>query len=109
MYESPRLVSINTINAAYGQGLMSMGTCTVNVNVNANAGVNVNAGANVNVGANANAIAIVLVVNHYSPIGAGDPRCSPLKFLDTTTFLDDGEAEQLPPLTLGRRLGCLSS
>ena len=84
MYESPRLVPINTINAAYGNGSMSMGLCSVNVNANTNANANVNAVANVNVAANvsaavnaaaaANAVAVVLVVCHYTPLGSEDPR-----------------------------------
>jgi hypothetical protein len=83
MYESPKLVPINTINAAYGNGAMSMGLCVANVNAaaNANAGVNVNVGANavaaVNAAAAANAVAVALVVTHYSPMGDADTRNGP--------------------------------
>ena len=80
MYESPKLVPISTINAAYGQGNMTMGLCLTNVNVTANTNVavnalaSVNAGIDVNVAAAANAVAIVLVVKHFSPHGNADPR-----------------------------------
>jgi hypothetical protein len=85
MYESPKLVPINTINAAYGNGAMSMGLCVANVNAaaNANAGVNVNVGAAanavaaVNAAAAANAVAVALVVTHYSPMGDADTRRGP--------------------------------
>lgn len=86
MYESPKLVPMNGINSAYGHGQSSMGLCVVNVNLVAN--VNVGALANVLIGVLApafavvcvaamtcaNAVAVALVVNHYSPIGAIDPR-----------------------------------
>lgn len=74
MYESPKLVPITTINAAYGQGNMTMGLCLANVNATANTNVtvnhtvSVNAAASVNVGvavnaaAAANAVVVVLVI-----------------------------------------------
>lgn len=74
MYESPRLVPISTINAAYGQGNMTMGLCasmvnatananiTVNVNVSVNLAAAVNVDVTVNAGAVANAVAVVLVI-----------------------------------------------
>jgi hypothetical protein len=85
MYESPKLVPMNAINAAYGHGAANMGLCVVNIN----AAANVNVGVLVSVLAPAfavacaaamtcaNAVAVALVVNHYSPLGALDPRLTP--------------------------------
>jgi hypothetical protein len=65
MYESPKLVSVNAINAGYGHGpYMTMGLSLTNVNcvVNATVGVNAAAVATVVVGAAAVAAAVVVVV-----------------------------------------------
>ena len=78
MPDSPRLMPISTINAAYGGGPYTVGlvNCTVGVNINVGANVNVgaNAAAVINAVAAANAIAVSLVVVHHTPIGQDDPR-----------------------------------
>jgi hypothetical protein len=108
MYESPRLVPITTINAAYGHGAMTMGLCVVNVNaaananaaVNANVAVNaaaaVNVAAGVNAAAAANAVAVVLVVNHYTPHGEADPRNEPAAEIADAS----GESAGAPPVAV---------
>ena len=87
MYQSPRLMPITTINAAYGYGgpfTLGLVNCTVSANVNSVANVNVgsnvnvlgnvNAAVAVNAAAASNAIAVALVVCHYTPLGKDDPR-----------------------------------
>ena len=43
MYESPRLISISTLNQGYGYDHLSMGVVTCTLLVNVNVGVNINA------------------------------------------------------------------
>jgi len=59
MYESPRLVSVNAINAGYGHGpYMTMGLSLTNVNCTVNATVGIVIGA----AAVAAAVVVVVVV-----------------------------------------------
>ena len=67
MYDSPRLVSINTINRGYGYNQLSMGVVTCTLLVNVNIGVNVNAGANALAVANAAAVVLIEVGASTSP------------------------------------------
>lgn len=63
MYESPRLVSINAINAGYGHGpYMTMGLSLTNVNCVVNASVGANLVVAAVAGAAAVAAAVVVVV-----------------------------------------------
>jgi len=67
VYDSPRLVSINTINRGYGYNQLSMGVVTCTLLVNVNIGVNVNAGANALAVANAAAVVLIEVGASTSP------------------------------------------
>jgi hypothetical protein len=63
MYESPRLVSVNAINAGYGHGpYMTMGLSLTNVNCVVNASVGANLVVAAVAGAAAVAAAVVVVV-----------------------------------------------
>jgi hypothetical protein len=88
VYDSPRLISINTINSGYGYNQLTMGvtTCTLNVNVNININIAVNALAL------ANAAAVVLIevgsstspaANAYLPMESGIPPEDPERDLTT--------------------------
>lgn len=63
MYEAPRLVSVNAINAGYGHGpYMTMGLSLTNVNCVVNASVGANLVVAAVAGAAAVAAAVVVVV-----------------------------------------------
>lgn len=104
MYESPRLVSVSSVNAAYGYGGLTMGACVVNINLvaNVNVGANALAAANVGVGVNAaaaaNAVAVILVCNHYCALGALDPRTAEDAERDRTRRARIAAESSAPPL-----------
>ena len=63
MYDGPRLVSVNAINAGYGHGpYMTMGLSVTNVNCTVNCTVGINLVVAAVAGAAAVAAAVVVVV-----------------------------------------------
>ena len=77
MYESPRLISISTINGVYGAApTCNLGCAIVTAVAVAAVGIGVAAVAVANVGVAANAVAVVNVFasGSYTLAGANDPR-----------------------------------